>query len=71
MKPIISIEINVEKHVHQFLTYRVILTGTLKSYYIICHTIKHILIYEWTGFNYSLIILYPRLRVSEISIDHS
>lgn len=70
MKPIISIEIIVEKHLHQFLTYFVILAGTLKSYYIISHTIENILIFESIGFNNSLIIWYPRLRVSEISIDH-
>lgn len=29
-EPIISIEINGEKHVHQFLTYHVIFTDTLK-----------------------------------------
>lgn len=47
MKPIISIEINVVRHVHQFLTCLVILTGSLKSYYIISHTIERILIYEF------------------------
>lgn len=60
MKPIISIEIIVARHLHQFLTNRVILAGTLKSFYIISHTIEHILIYESKGFNNSLIILYPR-----------
>lgn len=35
----------IKRHVHQLLTYRMILSGTLKSYFIINHTTEHIWIW--------------------------
>lgn len=63
---------NVKRDGHQFLTYPVILTGNLQSYFIITHSIKHIWIRFMNGeVSINRIMLYPMLRVSEISGVHS